>query len=138
MSAPLVCDAIRSVRYDRKLPHLSLQRAIDHAAHLLPAQGPITVFIHHNTLHAFEDLPFTEAVAKAARVFGCQPYLAEQRYRDELAAGRIRFDDLEDVLRDDLGDRADDPVPPSGTRFQLRRAMLQYQTRTGTTNELLW
>ncbi len=39
-----------------------LQDAIDHAAHLLPAQGPITVFIHHNTLHALEDLPFTEAV----------------------------------------------------------------------------
>src|SRR5947199_730444 len=111
-----------------------LRQAIDHAAHLLPAQGPITVFIHHNTLHAFEDLPFTAAVARAARVFGCQPYLAEQRYRDELAAGRIAFDDLEAVLREDLGGRADEAVPPDGTRFRLRRAMLQYPTRTGTTN----
>ena len=33
-----------------------LEQAINHAAHLLPAQGPITVFIHHNTLHAFEEL----------------------------------------------------------------------------------
>src|SRR5262245_22960346 len=32
-----------------------LEHPIDHAAHLLPAQGPINVFIHHNTLHAFED-----------------------------------------------------------------------------------
>src|SRR5438874_9611141 len=115
-----------------------LQTVIEHAAHLLPAQGPITVFIHHNTLHAFEDLPFTQAVVRGAKVFGCQPYLSEQRYRDELAAGRIAFDDLEDVLREDLGGRADDPVPPDGTRFRLRRAMLQYPTRTGTTNELLW
>jgi uncharacterized protein len=120
------------------VPHLHLKHAIDHAAHLLPAQGPITVFIHHNTLHAFEELPFPEAVARGARVFGCQPYLSEQRYRDELARGRISFDDLEDVLREDLGDRADEPVPPDGTRLRLRRAMLQYPTRTGTTNELLW
>jgi uncharacterized protein YbcC (UPF0753/DUF2309 family) len=105
---------------------------------LLPAQGPITVFIHHNTLHAFEDLPFTEAVARGAKVFGCQPYLSEQRYRDELAVGRIRQDDLDAVLREDLGDRAGAPVPPRGTRFDLRRAMLQYPTRTGTRNELLW
>src|SRR5438445_12544041 len=89
-----------------------LRHAIDHAAHLLPAQGPITVFIHHNTLHAFEDLPFTAAVARAAKVFRCQPYLAEQRYRDALAAGRIAFDDLEAVLREDLGGRADEAVPP--------------------------
>src|SRR5947209_4824375 len=77
-----------------------LRAAIDHAAHLLPAQGPITVFIHHNTLHAFEDLPFTEAVKRAARVFGCQPYLGEDRYREELGRGRIRFADLEAVVRE--------------------------------------
>src|SRR6266481_3431963 len=61
-----------------------LGEVIDHVAHLLPAQGPITVFIHHNTLHAFEELPFTEAVKKGGRVFGCQPYLSEDRYREEL------------------------------------------------------
>jgi len=120
------------------LSHSHLPHAIDHAAHLLPAQGPITVFIHHNTLHAFEDLPFTEAVARGAKVFGCQPYLSEERYRDELAAGRIRHDDLDAVLRESLGDRAGEPVPPRGTRLDLRRAMLQYPTRTGTRNELLW
>src|SRR3982750_3075808 len=80
-----------------------LRKVIDHAAHLLPAQGPITVFIHHNTLHAFEDLPFAEAVKKAGAVFGCQPFLPKGRYREELARGRIRFADLDAVLREDLG-----------------------------------
>src|SRR5687768_6415161 len=102
-----------------------LKHAIDHAAHLLPAQGPITVFIHHNTLHAFEDLPFTQGVVRGAEVFGCQPFLSEDRYRAELARGRIRFEDLEAVLKEDLGPAADEPVPPDATRLRLRRAMLE-------------
>src|SRR6188472_685929 len=108
-----------------------LRHAIDHASHLLPAQGPITVFIHHNTLHAFEDLRFEEAVRRGGEVFGCQPYLAEDRYRAELGRGRIRFDGLRWVLRDDLGDRADDSVVGLCTRLDLRLAMLQYPVWTG-------
>src|SRR5262245_36152931 len=117
---------------------LRLRQAIDHAAHLLPAQGPITVFIHHNTLHAFEELPFTEAVKRAARVFGCQPYLSEDRYRQELRRGRIRFADLEAVVRENLGAWADEKVLGGCSRLELRLAMLQYPLRFGPTEELLW
>jgi uncharacterized protein YbcC (UPF0753/DUF2309 family) len=115
-----------------------LRHAVEHAAHLLPAQGPITVFIHHNTLHAFEDLPFTEAVKKAARVFGCAPYLTEERFREELGSGRVRFADLEQILREDLGLRAEEKVARLCTRLELRLAMLQYPMRSGPTEELLW
>src|SRR5205823_1716544 len=87
-----------------------LRNVIDHAAHLLPAQGPITVFIHHNTLHAFEHLPFAEAVKRAAKTFGCQPYLGEDRYREELSRGRIRFVSLEAVLSEDLGALAGETI----------------------------
>jgi uncharacterized protein YbcC (UPF0753/DUF2309 family) len=115
-----------------------LRHVIDHAAHVLPAQGPITVFIHHNTLHALEDLPFTEAVKRGATVFGCQPYLTRSRYRDELRRGRIRFADLEAVLRENLGVWADEKVLRFGTRLELRLAMLQYPVPFGPTEELLW
>jgi uncharacterized protein YbcC (UPF0753/DUF2309 family) len=115
-----------------------LKKVIEHAAHLLPAQGPITVFIHHNTLHAFEHLPFEQAVEKGGRVFGCQPYLTEDRYRAALGRGRIRFDELRAVLDDDLGERADDRIACFGTRLELRLAMLQYPLETGPTEELLW
>ena len=115
-----------------------LRRVIDHAVHLLPAQGPITVFIHHNTLHAFEDLPFDEAVVRGARVFGCQPYLSEDRFRAELAKGRIRFADLRAVLANDLGGLGTGDVAGLATRFELRLAMLQHPLPVATTDELLW
>jgi hypothetical protein len=120
----------------RRLDHL--RQAIEHAEYLLPTQGPINVFIHHNTLHAFEDLPFEEAVIKGSKVYGCRPYLPEDRYREMLAAGRIHADDLQAVLRDDLGKSADEPVLALSTRFELRQAMLLYPQRTAPLAELRW
>ncbi|MFO0892999.1 MAG: putative inorganic carbon transporter subunit DabA, partial [Isosphaeraceae bacterium] len=122
--------------HDEELEHL--RHVIEHAAHLLPAQGPITVFIHHNTLHAFEDLPFNEAVKKGAQVFGCQPYLSEDRYRQELLRGRIRFDELREALEQDLGRLASEEIPCFGSRLDLRLAMLQYPLRIGPPEELVW
>ncbi len=115
-----------------------LERMIEQAAHLLPAQGPITAFVHHNTLHAFENLPFEKAAVRGAKTFGCHPYLPEDRYRQMLARGRIRPVDIDAVLIDDLGDRADQFLGLLGTRFHLHRAMLQYALRTGPTAELRW
>ena len=72
---PIVPPGItqRSALLDLRHPEcaLLLRQRLDRAAHVLPAQGPISVFIHHNTLHAFEHLPFDDAVCEAAGVFGC-------------------------------------------------------------------
>lgn len=116
----------------------SLESIIEHAAHLLPAQGPIAVFIHHNTLHAFEDLPFHEGVKKGGQVFGCHPYQSEDFYRDALRKGRIRFSELQEVLKQDLGEGAGAAVPAFGSRHELRLAMLQYPLWNGPTEELIW
>src|ERR1051325_10200823 len=85
-------------------PH-PIARLIDDLAPLLPAQGPISIFIHHNTLHAFEHLPFEEAVETAAEQLGCQPFLSESRYRDKLASGRILAKDVAALLEEQLGAR---------------------------------
>ena len=115
-----------------------LQQQIAHAADLLPAQGPITSFVHHNTLHAFEALPFEEAVVQGGETFGCHPFLPEERYRDKLLRGRIRREDIEAVLIDDLGDRGDELLGFLGTRFHLRMGMLAHRWRTGPAAELRW
>ncbi|MFN2378293.1 MAG: DUF2309 domain-containing protein [Candidatus Binatia bacterium] len=115
-----------------------LEKAVLDAAHLLPAQGPIGVFIHHNTLHAFEHLPFDEAVREGSRVFGCEPYLSEDRYREELTRGRILFAELATVLRRDLGAKADEALHGLSTRLDLRLAMLEHPLRSGEGAELDW
>jgi uncharacterized protein YbcC (UPF0753/DUF2309 family) len=115
----------------------TLRQQIEHAAHLLPAQGPITAFVHHNTLHAFEHLTFEDGVVEGGKTFGCHPYLPEDRFRKELARERIRVTDLESVLREDLKDAASEPLL-TGTRLDLRLAMLRYPIRTGPHAELRW
>ncbi len=119
-------------------PETKLLHAIAHGAHLLPAQGPITAFIHHNTLHAFEEIPFHEAVKAGAKVFGCQAYMTEDQFRERLRNGRIREADLRAVLEEDMGGRAQEKIFWLGTRLDFRLAMLQYPNVTGTPEELLW
>src|SRR5215471_7057381 len=97
-----------------------LQQAIEHAARLLPHQGPIGVFVHQNTLHAFEHLPFEQAVVEAAQLFGAEPYMSEAAYRAELARGRIQLVDIDAVLDSE----ADALVIPHLSRGSLRRAMI--------------
>lgn len=116
----------------------TLRHAIEHAKHYLPTQGPISIFVHHNTLHAFEEMPFDRAVIEGGRRFGCQPYLSETRYHHELDRGRISLQDIREVLMDDLGDAADELIASFGTRYTLRLAMLQMTLHRAPEAELKW
>src|SRR5262245_7937984 len=77
-----------------------LEHEIEHLAPLLPGQGPITTFIHHNTLHGFQHLPFEQALSEASRVLGGRGYLKLEEYRKHFAAGRITKDDIEQALKE--------------------------------------
>jgi hypothetical protein len=115
-----------------------LAGVIDHLAHLLPAQGPISIFIHHNTLHAFEDLPFEDAVERAASQFDCQPFLSEARYRAKIAAGRILAKDVEFVLAEDLGPRGDESIVDVGRRVDLWRRIVLHGIPAASGRALSW
>jgi uncharacterized protein YbcC (UPF0753/DUF2309 family) len=126
------------MRTEISSPDLCLMRTIDRLAHLLPAQGPISIFIHHNTLHAFEHLPFEEAVEHAAVRLGREPYLAEPRYRDKLASGRIRPKDVEALLVEALGATANEDVAGVGSRLDLWRAVVLHGIPAAAGRELSW
>jgi uncharacterized protein YbcC (UPF0753/DUF2309 family) len=121
-------DHSKQLRLDR------LRSAVAHAAHLLPRQGPIGVFVHHNTLHAFEHLPFEEAVIQAATIFGAEPYMSEAAYRAELARGRIHLVDVDAVL-----DREPDSLIFARlSQSSLRRAMITPGVREFDAATILW
>jgi uncharacterized protein YbcC (UPF0753/DUF2309 family) len=115
--------------------HVHLRHVIDHASHYLPAQGPIGVFIHHNTLHAFQHLPFEQAVVEAAQIFKTEPYMSEEAYQKERQRGRILDADVDDILsrEEDL-----EIIPGKLTRRQLRRAMLIPGVRRVNGRNIAW
>jgi uncharacterized protein YbcC (UPF0753/DUF2309 family) len=107
---------------------------VEHAAHLLPRQGSIGVFVHHNTLHAFQHLPFEEAVIEASHLFGAEPYMSEAAYRAELARGRIQLVDIDAALDSE----PDALVFAHLSRGSLRRAMITPGVREFDAATILW
>lgn len=100
-----------------------LQHALSEIRHLLPIQGPIEVFIHHNTLHSFENLDFEDAVENAATVYGAKPYLEESSYRELYLKGTIKQQDLDLELAPYLNDDSD-LIAGVVSRSQFRQALV--------------
>lgn len=73
--------------------------------HYLPTQGPLKDFIHHNTLHAFQDMKFYDAIHKASAIFGFQTTFSLKEYRDLYAIKRIAPEILAKTIRDRQGSR---------------------------------
>lgn len=116
----------------------ALREAVEHVGRLLPAQGPISVFIHHNLLHAFEGAPFEDAVAQAARIYGAEPFWPAARYREHFATGRLTETDLREVVEAELGDSGEDRIGGVVTRRELAFVTTRYGIPFVTGQALEW
>lgn len=106
------------------LPSDPIHRALARAREVLPDQGPIGVFIHHNTLHAFQHQSFHDGVQAGAAALGARPYLSQREFRAALVSGRIAESDLRAEIDAALGDRARELVLPGLTRAELWRQLM--------------
>ncbi|NWG86192.1 MAG: DUF2309 family protein, partial [Hydrogenophilaceae bacterium] len=119
-----------------------LRHVVDHLAHVLPAQAPIKDFVHHNTLHGFQHLPFRQALSEAARLIGARGYLPAEAFAEYYRQGRIERADLLAAF-DSLPELAADEVllaTPSGpiSRRDVYLVALLAGLRPLGPSELAW
>jgi uncharacterized protein YbcC (UPF0753/DUF2309 family) len=74
------------------------QRLLHDLHHYLPSQAPLKDFVHHNTLHALQHLPFDEAMREATREWGHRTYLDIDFYRTRWATGQIAPEQLDRAM----------------------------------------
>jgi len=81
-------------------PLRNVGEMLAHLRHYLPSQGPIKDFIHHNTLHMFQEqgMTFHEAIRSASELYGAVEYLPLSTYRAMYAEGKISEAALTQVL----------------------------------------
>lgn len=78
---------------------IEVREMVDRVSHWIPSQGPLKEFVHHNTLHAFQDRPFFEGCLTAARLYGARAFLPLSEYRQLWKQGRITEQAIEEVLK---------------------------------------
>ena len=84
---------------------------LDRLRHHLPSQASLKDFIHHNTLHAYQDLPFHQALWTASSLHGSATYLSLNEFRQLHRAGRISLEILHDRIHRHLMNRFKEPYP---------------------------
>lgn len=71
--------------------------------HYLPSQTPLKDFVHHNTLHAFQNLRFFDALNRASELFGYRVSFSLREFRSLYQAKQINDDILNRIIEQRKG-----------------------------------
>ena len=123
-------------------PRQIVEHAIAHLDHVLPAQAPILNFVHHNTLHGYQHLPFEDALAAAEALTGIHAYLPDAVFRKLFQADRIVAADLDAVFAQRPELEIERVLARVG-EHEIRRGevlyiVLVYGVEPLTLNDLIW
>lgn len=115
---------------------------LEHLGHVLPGQAPLRDFVHHNTLHGFQHLPFPQALKAAHDITGSHGYLPVEKFREYFGNGRITQDDLQAVLQADARlDSAESVFSHAQgrvTRGDIYRAAMLAPIKPITPSQFVW
>ena len=73
-------------------------------SHFLPAQNPLKDFVHHNTLHAFQDKDFFTALQESSEIFGYKTFLPLSDFRNKLKNNQINAAILDKIIYQKKGE----------------------------------
>ncbi len=116
--------------------------ALNHLDHVLPGQGPIHEFVHHNTIHGFQHFPFEKALEEYEALTGTYGYLPEIQNRALYQQGRITDADLSAALAHAQELQAGDDVFHSEKltikRKDIYKVALLHDLQSVTRSQLSW
>ena len=81
----------------------SINEIIAQLKHYLPSQSPLKDFVHHNSLHAFQDKSFFEGIFNARDIFGYNVTLNITEFRNLYKLGRINHEVLNKIIIEKKG-----------------------------------
>jgi uncharacterized protein YbcC (UPF0753/DUF2309 family) len=115
---------------------------LDHLGHILPGQATIREFVHHNSIHGFQHLPFEDAVKEVESLTGVHGYLSDERNRALYQKGSINDEDLTAAIAHHKELKAEEYIIKtdrlSVSRNDIYRVALLYDLHSISASNLNW